>query len=367
MNPEFINFSVTNIYDARPDLRGLISVRNQQYQIIGNDKESLPVLQPQNIYLWGIGHISEDFLNHPPLLSGTGRTLKEVINFAGQFGFCGIDASPENPLNKALRKFAAHGGTVISKMKRGSDDYATAVWRDRLSYLTDEHPTFYSDHVNERDLSDLVLRYGNGNPFASEGNGDFIRHHIRKREALRKIGTMQKTGSSALKVEFVHADHNESNRSTKQKNWQRHRIIKITDKHIFVDHYPFFGKSYLRQGWHAMIVFARILDRSIFERDGQYYHRPSLTTFYSEGIVKKRGWKCKVNDAEENIVIELPAGDLDWAMRQIGITEWPTTISAIKKAFAAQAMKHHPDKGGNASEFIKCKAAREFLLDMHDD
>lgn len=366
MNPEFLNFSVTNIYDARPDLRGLVSVKNQQNQITGNDSLPLPALQSKTPYLWGIGYISEDFLNHPPLLSGTSHTLREVINFADQFGFLGIDTDPENPLNKALRKFATCDEAVISKLKRGADDYDIAVWRDRLSYLSGERPTLYSDHINERDLSDLVLKHGRGNHFASDGNGDFIRHHIRKREALRKIGAIPSAASLASMVEFVHADHNESNRSTKRKNWQRHRIIKITDKYIFIDHYPFFGKSYLRQGWHAMIVFARMLDRSIFERDGQYYHRPSLTTFYSEEIVKKRGWKCKANDVEENIVIELPIGDLDWALRQLGITEWPTTIFAIKKAFAAQAIKHHPDKGGNAAEFIKCKAAREFLLDMHE-
>jgi curved DNA-binding protein len=34
----------------------------------------------------------------------------------------------------------------------------------------------------------------------------------------------------------------------------------------------------------------------------------------------------------------------------------------IKKAYRSLANTHHPDKGGDSKEFIKCRAARDLLL-----
>lgn len=363
MNPEFVNFAITPLYSWPPCLHQTCHALKSNESI--NPQQILTSIPPAP-YLWAIG--VTQLLNHPPLLSGIAQTLKEAIRFANQFGFANVDTNSHNKANTLLREFVACNAPIVSKLKRQSGDYALATWTDRLHYLCGADPIFYSDHVDPPRIMDLIIKYGDGNPFAAESSGEFIRNYIRKCEALRKIGRIHSgINHSVLQIEFVHADHNESDRSTKKKYWQRHRIIKITDKYVFIDAYPFFGRTYLRQGWQARIIYMRTLDREIFERDGEYYHRSIHTTFYSEKTVKKRRWKCRLNDVEENIVIELPAHDFDWAMKILSIDVWPTTVSAIKKAFARKALQHHPDRGGSATEFIRCKVAREFLLDMCDD
>lgn len=367
MNPEYLNFAITPLYKACPHLRNRISIEDSQVKIINSDQDKGSLIIPASPYLWGIGVSLGDLLTHPPLLSGISQTLKEAIRFAEQFGFQNVDTSPSNETNKALIRLAKCDSPLVSKMKRQSGCYALAAWENHINYLIGNEPIFYSDHIRQEELPELILKYGNDNPYAAHWNGDFIRHYIRKREALRKMGAIAKSVDNiAHQVEFVHADHNECHGYTKKKDWQRHRIVKITDKYIFIDSYPFFGKAYLRQGWQARIMFMRTLNREIFERDGEYYHRTSRTTYYSEKTVRKRRWKCKLNDQDENIVIELPKNDLDWAINLLEIHKWPATIAIIKRAFVKKAMEHHPDRGGDAKEFIKCKTAREFLLDMCD-
>ena len=359
MSPEFVNFAITPLYEVRTYLHHIKTREvTKPHQILAST--------PHSPYLWAIG-VSQ-LINHPPLLSGIARTLGEAIHFANQFGFTNIDTNSCNQANTALREFISCNTPIVSKLKRQSGYYALAAWQNRAHYLIGTEPAFYSDHLDPSSITEIILKYGNNNPFAAESNGEFIRNHIRKREAMRKIGAIPRnTDNFASKVEFVHADHNEQNYSTNKKNWQRHRIIKVTDKSVFIDSYPFFGKAYLRQGWQSRIIYMRTLDREIFERDGEYYHRSSHTTFYSEKTVKKRRWKCKLNDVDENIVIELPAHDFDWAMKILGIDAWPVTIKVIKRAFAKKSLQHHPDRGGSGTEFIKCMAAREFLLDMCDE
>ncbi|AEJ01231.1 heat shock protein DnaJ domain protein [Nitrosomonas sp. Is79A3] len=360
MNPEFVNFAVTPLYAAAcPYLHHIKTNEGANpHQILASTSHTL--------YLWAIG--VTQLINHPPLLSGTARTLGEAIHFATQFGFTNVDTNSRNQANTALREFISCNTPIVSKLKRQSGDYALAAWHNRIHYLMGAEPAFYSDHIDPSSITEIILEYGNNNPFAAESNGEFIRSYIRKREAMRKIGAIPcNTDDFVSKIEFVHADHNEQDYSTNKKNWQRHRIIKVTDKYVFIDSYPFFGKAYLRQGWQARIIYMRILDREIFERDGEYYHRPSHATFYSEQTVKKRRWKCRLNDLEENIVIELPSNDIDWAMKVLGIDAWPTTISVIKKAFVKKSFITHPDKGGSNKDFIQCRSARDFLLDMCDD
>jgi curved DNA-binding protein CbpA len=41
--------------------------------------------------------------------------------------------------------------------------------------------------------------------------------------------------------------------------------------------------------------------------------------------------------------------------------KWPCTLEEVKKAYWAGAMKHHPDRGGKADDFVKLKTASEAL------
>ena len=41
----------------------------------------------------------------------------------------------------------------------------------------------------------------------------------------------------------------------------------------------------------------------------------------------------------------------------LGMTKWPCTEEELKSVWKKQALRHHPDRGGNPQEFIRIKAA----------
>ena len=48
--------------------------------------------------------------------------------------------------------------------------------------------------------------------------------------------------------------------------------------------------------------------------------------------------------------------DIDPWLAQLGLRQ-PVTLDEITSAFRALAMRHHPDMGGNASDFIRIRLA----------
>jgi hypothetical protein len=70
----------------------------------------------------------------------------------------------------------------------------------------------------------------------------------------------------------------------------------------------------------------------------------------------------KADAVRHRLAIEIPGerNPSDYAV--LGLAPGATR-QAIDAAFRRLAQRHHPDKGGDAKVFIKCKAARELLLD----
>ena len=60
----------------------------------------------------------------------------------------------------------------------------------------------------------------------------------------------------------------------------------------------------------------------------------------------------------------IPDAELAWALSFFEILETELNETIVKKVFVKMSFKHHPDMGGDAQEFIKCIAARDFLLDF---
>lgn len=298
---------------------------------------------------------------HPPLLSGGGATAREIIGIAAQYGFPEPKVSPDSRMFEA---FAMRSVPLVSHQKRPNGTYALAAWPSPLSFLLGEAPACFADHLSAQDLPALIRQHGNDNALAAEGAGGFIRSYLRQCEARRKFAAPPLPHGPACAIRFVYADHNEKFYGRKKRDWHRHRIVKTTARHIFIDEYPFFERSYLRHGWQAHVIFTLMLDRAAFEQAGEFFHYGQRTTFYSSQTAKRRRWTCYVGEESAQSVIELPPNEIEWATRLLELPGWPADVTAIKKAFARKALDSHPDRGGNAPLFIRCKAARDFLIDQ---
>lgn len=308
------------------------------------------------------------------VISGIAETKREVERIAEQYGL-EVDFHIRCDNNEDFINHVRHRSSkapVVSYIKRQSGKYTLAAWHNRIDYLSVMEPFAFEDHYSEATLQAAAIAYGgpkspfvgyraDGTPVMLFGS-HAITNYIRRKEAERKFSTPS-TSTTAGKIEFVYANHNEG--VTHRTNWQRHRIIKTTDQTIFVDRYPFCGTSYLRSGWRAMVVYANMLDRESMEQELCFYHRDRKIHFYTERKAKR---KCRRFFVKGGVfsddVLELPPDGVGWALKLLGIAQWPATVEAIKKAFARSAMKHHPDRGGTHHMFISCMAAREFLMDQ---
>ena len=85
--------------------------------------------------------------------------------------------------------------------------------------------------------------------------------------------------------------------------------------------------------------------------------------FYTKKSAKKKTRAFfKRENFENDAIYEVPVNAVQWALNLLDIKKWPATNDIVKKAFRIAAMKHHPDRGGSAELFIKCKTAQEFLI-----
>lgn len=328
------------------------------------DASNYPTIRKVKPYLWAI-YVGSDLL-----LSGLSNTKREVERIAEQYGL-EADFRIRSDNNEDFVESIRHSKyPVISYIKRQSGKYKLAAWNNWIDYLIGLEPISFEDHDSEQSLNTAINLYGKGlqdykfvGVLTNYWSG-YITNYIRRKEAQRKF-VAPSSATTTRNIEFVYVNRNEGNY---RSDWKRHRIIKTTDKHIFVDRYPFCGKGYLRSGWRAMVVYAAMLDREIMEKEQCYYHKTYRRTFYTEKQAKKRCRKFFIKGgafAEE--VVELPEGELDWALKLLGIAPWPAMIDAIKKAFSRAAMIHHPDRGGTHQGFIDCTNAKDFLMDLVAD
>jgi len=337
----------------------------------GSLTSNCPAIRNGKPYLWAIysGICGSDLL-----LSGLADTKREVERIADQYGLkADFRLGCEN--NKDFVGFFRNPNSkapVVSYIKRQSGKYTLAAWHNLIDCMIGAEPFAFEDHDSEDALQTAAVAYGGAkSPFIgywADGTLSMcfgsheITNHIRRKEAQRKFATPSSSTTTG-NVEFVYVNYNEG---SYRSDWKRHRIIKTTDQHIFVDRYPFCGKGYLRSGWRAMVVYATILDRESMENEQCFYHKTYRRTFYTEKQAKKRCRKFFIKGgAFTERVVELPRDDLSWALKLLGVAPWPAMSEAIKKAYARAVMKHHPDRaGGTHQGFIDCTDARDFLMDM---
>lgn len=106
-----------------------------------------------------------------------------------------------------------------------------------------------------------------------------------------------------------------------------------------------------------------MLDRKELYEAGVCYHSSYRTHFFTKNEAKKRRADYfRTENFENEIIYEVPINGVQWALNLLNIKEWPATADFITRAFRVAAMNHHPDRGGNAEMFVKCKTAQEVLL-----
>lgn len=315
-------------------------------------------------YVWGIWDIYPSFdVYRPPILSGLTESKAEILSIAEQYGLDEkIKFNNTHHFNELLNTIINYEGALISRQKK-VNNYVIGVWNNTFEYLCGNEPINLNEQASESTSLDIILKYSNGNPCAHMYKGDYIKNFIKKREAIKKLNTPLTMCTDAILINFVYANHLEGY-CAKTTQWQRHRIIKETNSHIFIDKYPFCGTSYLRQGWQARIVYSIMLEKKAFMSKGEFYHKSLRMHFYAKGVAKEKAKSYfKKENFENDAIYEVPINSVQWALNLLDIHKWPATLSTIKHAFRIVAMKHHPDRGGNAEVFVKCKTAQEFLID----
>lgn len=340
-------------------------------EVTTEDQKKSSKLQQEDIYLWAIWDGPPTL--RCPILWGTENSREAITKVATQYGLdtkinyeSGSDISyhvKQNGFSGVLEFLATRKDHLISYVKK-RDKYIIGAWVNELHFLCDDPPILLVYGIDKQKKDELVIKLSDGNPYAASEKGSYLKRYITKREALRKIGLPSKKSTVAAQVEFIYADHRENFYRSKPL-WRKHRIVKTTKDSIFIERFPFHGGySYLVQGWQSRVIHTIILKRHELEVDGVFYHISYRTTFYTRDAAKKEAPSFfNGGNSDESIIYELPTNSLQWALSILELDNIPIGASEVKKAFRVAAMKHHPDRGGNAEMFVKCKAACEFLIE----
>ncbi|NYT68769.1 hypothetical protein [Pusillimonas noertemannii] len=252
---------------------------------------------------------------------------------------------------------ARQPGMLVSSLRRSSGRHFLVAWETRIHYLMGLPPVFEVDGLGLADLHKRQEETG----VAPDVSG-YARAYLRRKEAEAAFCAPPGLDAEAIVPEFVYADHNEKYIST-APNWKRHRVVRKTPQTIFVDRFAYCTGEHMRRGWQAGVIYTAMIERAVFEETGRYYHQTLKAHFVHEPIARARAKALfRPGGRFSEPVLDLPAGDIQWAMGVLGVEAWPVTTGAVKKAFAKAAMLHHPDRGGHARAFIECRAARNLLL-----
>lgn len=308
-------------------------------------------------YLWAVWDIypSAD-VQRPPLFSGVEPDAHGLLRRHAQYDIRVGDCDTHH-FNDRLRELARQPGVLASCFQRASGRYFLAAWETTLHYLIGMPPISEADGLCRAGLCERLNALG-----ATQQPAGYARAYIRRKEAEAAFCAPQGQATEALVLEFVYADHNEKYIHT-AANWKRHRVTKKTDKTIFVDRFPYCVNEHLRRGWQAGVIYTAMIDRAMFEGTGRFYHRTLKTHFVNEPAARARAKALFMAGGRfSETILDLPESDIAWALGVLGLAGWPVSVRNIKQAFAKAAMRHHPDRGGNAKLFIESRAARNLLL-----
>jgi len=109
-------------------------------------------------------------------------------------------------------------------------------------------------------------------------------------------------------------------------------------------------------------------------RDGAHKHRNAsnelLRSIYQLRIQRESEWFGRASSARyqrteraERAERTARKGDESpWFVAELALPSWPCSRAEVKSAFAAIALRTHPDHGGTDAAFIKAKSARDAAL-----
>lgn len=363
-------FSVISIKEER--LAEVLNEPHISVVLVGNIGTDIQPKKNHNYYLWAIWDIfPSDDIYRPPILSGVGGRA-DVIEIAQQNGFnLDISFNSREPCNAKLKKIAGYDFRIISFQKRQSGRYFFCVWSNHFRYLCGSEPIFQQDNVTDDELKTLKITWGDGE-WAGTLFGRFIKNHVRRREAQRKLSRPPKGSIDAVFVDFLYSPQNTWYIPRKRWIWQRHRIVKKTKGFIFVEEFPYQGGSYLKTGWQAFIAYTIMINRKELEETHQFEHKFRRKIFYEKCAAPElKNYRFNTSshdstgdddDYEDDFVFEMPLNKVQWALNLLNINEWPTTRDAVKKAFNPLSMKTHPDRGGDNELFVKYRKAHDILM-----
>lgn len=336
------------------------------YFIKMDGEQQISIRLADEIYLWAIWDIWPSMdVYRSPILSGMLQSKDEISKIAEQYGLDKkINFDNDHHFNKRLYEYAHSNYKLISYIKRESGLYYFVAWVDEFNYLIGAEPMLQEDNISEQEIK-LLCQSLAPNYYFSENchNGSYIGNYIRKKEAFKKFKAVSKGTTEALLIEFIYAASTDYYGKDKIK-WSKHRVIKKTKSHVYIDKYSFCSSGYLRQGWQARVIYTTMINRQTIESVGEFYHHSLRKTFYSKDTLKKKDKRFfKKENLENDGVIEVPQNGIQWALNLLLIESWPVNPEIIRKSFARAALKHHPDRGGDPEIFMKCKAAKDFLMD----
>ena len=365
LNPpkEFDGFLLWAIWDDmpsgdsfKPPLHSGCVLSVNEMQCIAKQYGLETQLHFRNTHLWNRYIIERQNKNQVHPVISAFITNKKGIQYVEWDSF--IDYLIDAPLSFELKN--ADKSAVIERIASLHKKYVDEV----LKYKREDGGFLIYNHS--------IGYFVNAEFLGNSYNSKYYHSHIRRREAKRKDSTVGGGDGDIEIVTFLYSSYHYGGKIVK---WYRHRIVKQTERFIYVEKLAFVGRAYMKKGWQNFIVHTCRLEKKELFENGFIYskciHDFFLTeeklkeTINSEGM--KSFFKKNTFDGFDGFesVIAFDTEDACWAMNILKIKKGTAlSESIIKKAFVAMAFKHHPDRGGEAEQFIKCEAAREFLLDQ---
>lgn len=216
-----------------------------------------------------------------------------------------------------------------SRCSLGRNRWYWIVWRCFEDVCNDTDPiaTGYAASANECEAAALAVE-----PGAANVQAGWASSHHRKTCVQRRMRKPASDSKQTVQQEYLYTNHDKGDWWDGTGDWlysQAHRIVKVTKQSVFVE------KEY----WRSQIgVETYRLDRRELEENGETWSHQARERFFTKPIEERRQ-QCR---PQYLVDLDLPAG---------------ATKGQIKSQFRRLAMKHHPDRFGDAEEFKRVKRA----------
>lgn len=156
--------------------------------------------------------------------------------------------------------------------------------------------------------------------------------HHRRLCVQRRMRKPASDSKQTVQQEYLYTDHDKGDWWDGTGDWlysQAHRIVKVTKHSVFVE----------KEQWRSQRgVETYRLNRRELEENGKVWSRQARERFFTKPIEERR----QQYRPQYLVDLGLPAG---------------ATKAQIKSQFRRLAMRHHPDRFGDAEEFKRVKRA----------